>query len=248
MLFDLWGTLIDAEGPGESQARDARRRQMTADALARSGHTYAPHHMAEAFSVAGTELARVHSDGRDLTAEGRTILYLRHLDPSLADKLDDAAWERLHRALLTPALSNRPSIIPGALEALRDVRALGVPIGLISNAGITPGFVLREIMEGHGLLEYFAHTIFSDEVELSKPTTAIFEIALDEFGVAPEEAAFLGDQPVLDVLGPQSAGIWSIQVGDITAAGIDPHIRIETLAGLVPALRTRGLIAEPTIA
>lgn len=243
MLFDLWGTLIDAEGPGESQSRDALRRQWAAEALAEAGHVYAPDQMADAFVRAGTELAHVHDSGRDLTAEGRTVLYMRHLDPGLAEKLEDATWDRLHRAILTPALSTRPSMIHGALDALQAVSSLGVPLGLISNAGVTPGFVLREIIDGYGMLHHFDQTIFSDEVELSKPTTAIFELALDEFGVAPEEAAFIGDQPVLDVLGPQSAGIWSIQVGDITADGIEPHIRIATLGDLLPALRKLNLIA-----
>ena len=243
MLFDLWGTLIQADGPEEGRIRDELRQRMVSDSLAELGLSYEPHRMAKAFECAGTELAGVHESGRDLTAEGRTVLYMRHLDPELGDKLDSGAWDRLHKAILTPALSTRPPVVPGAAETLRDVKALGLSIGLISNAGITPGFVLREILAGHGLLDHLDDTIFSDEAEMSKPTTAIFEMALDAFGVAPEDAAFAGDQPVLDVLGPQSAGIRAIQLGEIAEDGITPDARIASLGELLPALRALGLIA-----
>jgi HAD superfamily hydrolase (TIGR01509 family) len=242
MLFDLWGTLIQADGPEEGRIRGELRQRMVSDSLAALGLVYEQHRMAEAFECAGTELARVHESGRDLTAEGRTVLYVRHLDPELGDKLDPGAWDRLHKAILTPALSTRPPVIPEAAETLRDVKGLGLSMGLISNAGITPGFVLREILAGHGLLDHFDDTIFSDEVEMSKPTTAIFEMALDAFGVAPEDAAFVGDQPVLDVLGPQSAGMRAIQIGDIASDGITPDERIASLGELLPALRRLGLI------
>ena len=242
LLFDLWGTLIQIDGPEEGRIRGELRQRMVSDSLADLGLSYEQHHMAEAFECAGIELAAVHESGRDLTAEGRTVLYMRHLDPELGDKLDSGAWDRLHKAVLTPALSTRPPVVPGAAETLRDVKALGLSIGLISNAGITPGFVLREILAGHGLLDHFDDTTFSDEVEMSKPATAIFEMALDAFGVAPEDAVFVGDQPVLDVLGPQSAGLWAVQLGGLTADGIEPHARIATLDGLVPALRGLGIV------
>ena len=116
-------------------------------------------------------------------------------------------------------------VFPGVVEGLDALKALGLPIGLISNAGLTPGVVLRRIMDTHGLLEHFDHTIFSDEVELAKPSEAIFTHALEAFGVEPAEAAFLGDQPVLDVLGPRNAGIWSIQIGGRF------HLAFDDLAG-----------------
>jgi HAD superfamily hydrolase (TIGR01509 family) len=242
MLFDLWGTLIQHEGPGEDRGRGNLRVERASAALSELGFSYAAAAITKALSCAWDELSRIHADGRDISAEGRTVLFVRHLDPRLGEKLDDSAWYRLHQAVLTAALQARPDAIPGSVEAVRAVKMLGVPAGLISNAGATPGFVLREIMDGYGLLEHFDHTVFSDEVELSKPATAVFEHALDAFGVAAEDAAFVGDQPVLDVLGPQSAGIRAIQVGDLREDGIVPDARIASLDELVPALRKIGLL------
>jgi len=242
MLFDLWGTLIidDAE---TGALRDATRVSGVRAVLAGAGMDYDEAAIAAAFREAAAAHAQLHADGRDLTADGRTILYLRHLDPAIAERLDAGAWDRMHEAILTPALHHPPGMMPGAQRALLAVKGLGLPLGLVSNAGTTPGVVLRRIMDRHGLLEHFDHTTFSDEVELAKPAAAIFEHALDALGVAPAEAAFIGDQPVLDVLGPQGAGIWSIQLGDIAEDGIEPHARIASLDELVQALRGLGLIA-----
>lgn len=241
VLFDLWGTLI-VDDPAVARQRARRRVDDVAAEVASLGMPYTHDDVRAAFAAADAEHGRVHADGRDFTAEGRTVLYLRHLDPAIAERLDDEGWRRMHRAVLTPALTHSPSLMPGALEALLDVKALGLPIGLVSNAGATPGFVLREILERHGLLAWFDETVFSDEVELAKPAAAIFEHALDAFGVAPGDAAFVGDQPVLDVLGPVAAGLWSIQLGELSHDGIEPHARISSLAGLVPAMRSLGLV------
>jgi FMN phosphatase YigB (HAD superfamily) len=238
VLFDLWGTLLAGDaGDPPSVAREAVRVRRAGEALATRGLTYDEQRIRAAFAAADAEHGRIHADGRDITAEARTILYLRHLDESIADRLDDDGWRALHNAILTPALESPPHAVDGAREALMAVKALGLPTGLVSNAGITPGFVLRQVLAGHGLLEHLDETVFSDEVELAKPSAAIFERALDAFGVAPSEAAFVGDQPVLDVLGPMAAGLWSIQVGDLREDGIVPHVRIPSVADVIEGLR-----------
>lgn len=235
VLFDLWGTLI-LDDPMISARRSELRIEMARDGLSSVGLDYAPQTIADAFSRADHEHGRIHADGLDLTAESRTILYLRHLDEHLPDRLDDPAWTIMHRAILTPALTARPPMIEGAQSALAAVRAAGFPTGLVSNAGITPGFVLREILSGYGLLQLLDDTVFSDEVELAKPNAAIFARALEAFDIAPQETVFIGDQPVLDVLGPMASGLWSIQVGDLTEEGIEPHMRVASVADVLPAI------------
>jgi putative hydrolase of the HAD superfamily len=226
ILFDLWGTLI-WEGPaGEVRRREDARLNAAVTALEAHGLPRERVDVARAFRAAGDELGRIHAEGRDISAEARTILYLRHLDEGIAARLTDEGWRALHRAVLAAALEVRPQPIAGALASLAHAKAVGLTTVLVSNAGVTPGFVLREILDGHGALPWLDHTVFSDEVELSKPSPGIFEHALGAAGVAPDEAVFVGDQPILDVLGPRNAGIWSVQVGDLTEPGITPHLRI----------------------
>src|SRR5438477_2763013 len=241
MLFDLWGTLI-VDDPEVAEQRRLLRVRRADETLAQLGFDYSEERIAAAFAEAADEHSRIHADALDISAHARTVLYVRHLDGALADQIDDEGWRALDDAVLTPALVLPPVALPGAGEALASVKKLGLPIALVSNAGITPGFVLHEILDRLGLLRYLDATIFSDEVEVAKPAPAIFERALEEFECAPDAAAFVGDQPVLDVLGPRSAGIWSVQFGSLEGDGIEPHARISDLTELLPALRSLGLI------
>jgi len=241
VLFDLWGTLIQDDGHHEGVPRDVLRARMMREVLAPHGLTLEEADIAAACDRAAAELSAIHADGLDISAEARTVLYLRHVDEGIGDRLDDTAWDALHRAVLTPALHTRPTEVVGALDCLRAVKKMSLSTALVSNAGITPGFVLREVLNGHGLLPHLDHTVFSDEVEASKPNPVIFRHALEAFDAAPEEAVFVGDQPLLDVLGPQHAGIRAIQVGALQAQGITPDYRIGALHELAPLLRRIGL-------
>ena len=242
VIFDLWNTLI-YDDPQISEQRSQLRLRSARETLTALGHTYDPADIEAAFLAAGTELMRIHESERDISTRGRTVLYLRHLDDTLAERLNDDAWRRLDEAILTSALTHRPPMLPGAVEALSSLKALDLRVGLISNAGITPGVVLARLLDDMGLGVHFDSTVFSDEVELSKPAPAIFAHALDEMNLAPDEAVFVGDQPLLDVSGARRAGMWMIQIGDIVCEDEQPHARIDRLDELVPALRSLLLIA-----
>lgn len=241
VLFDLWGTLV-ADDPALAERRRAVRTRAARDMLASLGVAVDETAIDTAFASADDEHGRIHAEQRDLTARGRTMLYLRHLDGALPSRLDEAAWQALDRAILEPALVTPPAPVEGAAEALVATRALGARIGLVSNSGTTPGFVLRQILDSHGLLDEFDVTVFSDEQEVCKPAPAIFGRALDALGVRADESAFVGDQPVLDVLGAKNAGLWSVQLGELSEDGIEPDARIGSLDGLLPALRSLGLL------
>lgn len=241
VIFDLWGTLI-YDDPEIGLQRDQLRRRLVQATLAEIGYSYEPADIQAAFLAAGSELERIHGTERDISTHGRTVLYMRHLDGSLAEQLDDDAWRRLDEAILMPALTHRPPMLPGAVDVLADIKSRDLRAGLISNTGITPGIVLSRILEDMGMMRHFDLMLFSDELEISKPAPAIFERALDELAIAPDEAVFVGDQPLLDVFGARRAGMWMVQIGDLAADGAEPHARIAALDELLPALRSLALV------
>jgi putative hydrolase of the HAD superfamily len=246
VFFDLWGTLIIDE-PVAGERRRVLRIDRAHETLASIELEYPREDIEAGFLAAGIAHERLHVDGLDLSARGRTVFYLQHVDEKLPDRVPDHAWDALDAAVLTLALEHPPVVMPGAADALRTIRARGLPIGLISNAGATPGYVLREIMQRFELLEHLDVAVFSDEVELAKPSPAIFEHALELLGVEAREAVFVGDQPVLDVLGARCAGMWMVQIGDVApeadaAEAADPHARIAGLGELDGALVSLGLV------
>lgn len=241
VFFDLWGTLI-VDDPVTSEERHRWRLRRVRETLARLGADKAEAEIETAFAAAGAEHELLHRQERDFSMRGRTMAYVRQIDDGLAGQLDEEAWRQLDEAILAPALQYGPVSMPGAREALAAVRALGMATGLISNAGITPGAILREILTRMDMLELLDVTVFSDEVGVAKPAAAIFEGALAEIGADAAEAAFVGDQPRLDVLGARRAGMWAVQIGDAAEDGMPaPHARIASLDELAPALRALGL-------
>ena len=82
-----------------------------------------------------------------------------------------------------------------------------------------------------------AHNLFVNELT---PMRADLESVFLE--LTAEEVVFVGDQPVLDVLGARRAGMWMVQIGDLAPAGAEPHARIDALSELLPALRALALI------
>ncbi|MDW8018086.1 MAG: HAD family hydrolase [Thermus sp.] len=96
--------------------------------------------------------------------------------------------------------------VPGFLEALR---AKGAGLVLLTN-GVPD--LQREKLFGAGLGEAFSLTLISGEVGLGKPDPRLFRMALCAFGVAPEEAVMVGDNPERDVQGALLAGLKAVWV------------------------------------
>jgi FMN phosphatase YigB (HAD superfamily) len=99
--------------------------------------------------------------------------------------------------------------IVGCLEKLAGA---GVRIGIICDVGMTASTILRSHLERHGLLGFFDHWSFSDEVGVYKPDRAIFEHALAGLGeVAPGGAAHVGDLRRTDIAGALAMGMTAVR-------------------------------------
>lgn len=94
-------------------------------------------------------------------------------------------------------------------EALRRLQAAGLRLGVVSNS---EGRV-HEALDAAGLREFFDAVVDSGLVGIEKPDPRIFHIALEELGVRPEEAIYVGDLYDVDVLGARAAGIDAVLLG-----------------------------------
>ena len=80
-------------------------------------------------------------------------------------------------------------IDPVILDTLCCLKQRGYRLGLISNADVTD----RLHWQDSPLFPLFEDAIFSCDVRLLKPDPAIYRLSLAHLGLAPEEAAFVGD-------------------------------------------------------
>lgn len=93
---------------------------------------------------------------------------------------------------------------PGAIELLRTLARRGVRTGVITNGGAA---MQRGKIKALGLERLVDTIVISSEVALRKPDPAIFMLALERLGCAPEQSWFVGDHPDIDVRGAESAGL-----------------------------------------
>ena len=119
---------------------------------------------------------------------------------------------------------------PAALALMRDARAAGLPVGILTNdlrlfqpADFVTGLALGEL----------ADDVIDGSVEgIMKPDPRIYRLSAARLGVACEDVVFLDDQPV-NLAGAEAVGMTAVRV-DVTSpqAAFD---RARALAGLPPA-------------
>jgi putative hydrolase of the HAD superfamily len=90
--------------------------------------------------------------------------------------------------------------------ALAQLKARGLILGVVSNSDGR----IESAFEQAGLSSYFDFFIDSFNVGVEKPDREIFRKATERGGIAPHEAAYVGDLYSVDVLGARNAGLLPI--------------------------------------
>lgn len=196
---------------------------------------------------AGLAAARSDQDAAMFTARYRELVLngatpnddygdlLRELGVEDADSFIDAeheVWRPAHEVL-------------GSAQALlASLRGRGIKTGLVANSWPDPARLLRGDVERFGLSELFDAIVFSEEVGYRKPQPEIFLHALDQLGVEPEDAMFVGDRLGADVQGAARVGMTTVQAlwfrADDTP-GIEPDFMAFTPMDVLNAVRRLAL-------
>ena len=106
-------------------------------------------------------------------------------------------------------------LLPGTLEIL-DYLKQNYRLSIITN-----GFeeIQHQKVQNSGLTSYFEEIITSEKVGIKKPDRGIFEYALNQFDVTPEEAIMIGDNLNTDIQGALNAGIDAVYFDPENATG-----------------------------
>ncbi|MFB9328532.1 HAD family hydrolase [Paenibacillus aurantiacus] len=124
----------------------------------------------------------------------------------------------------------------GAGETLHRLKASGFQLGLITNGSSRSQ---QAKIDQTGFRHLFDAIIVSDEVAVKKPDPAIFAIALDQLGVSPRHAAYVGDHPANDVDGAIRAGLHAVWLRGLTSGeplSVGRYRTIDHLSELVDEL------------
>ncbi len=98
---------------------------------------------------------------------------------------------------------------PDVNATLEAIRTDGLKLGLVSNAAYLPRLMMGQL-KALGLAQYFDGVTFSSAIGMRKPHRAIYQDVLEQLGVEPAAAVFVGDRVKEDVVGPQRLGMRAV--------------------------------------
>jgi len=211
VTFDLWDTIIADESDEPKRlaqglkTKPETRHDMVLEALNR--HTpITSEELAVAYKVANAAFVKVwQGHGITWTARERLEVLLNGLGRQLPDEeLDALAAAQARLEIDVP-----PDPIAGAAEAIADL-ATRCKLCIVSDTIVTDGPGLRQLLDLHGLKQYFSAFVFSDEVGRSKPHASMFAAARGQMGVDFSEMVHIGDRDHNDIKGAQANGMRAI--------------------------------------
>jgi 2-haloacid dehalogenase len=110
--------------------------------------------------------------------------------------------------------------VAGTPELLEELRAAGAPLFAVTNWSADTFPAACERFEVFGV---FTDIVVSGRVGLVKPDPAIYELALERFGVARETGLFVDDQPA-NVAAAQALGLPAVRFTDAATLRAHPAV------------------------
>jgi putative hydrolase of the HAD superfamily len=217
ILFDAGGTLVF---PNFSRIA----AELVAEGVPADGHTLERADARVRFAMDRPEVIASTTDG------DRFRRYFDGLAAAVGlSRVPDAVFARLdayHR--LHNLWEDVQAHVPAALERLRGRYRMAV----VSNANGT----VRAKLERLNLAHYFELIVDSHEEGVEKPDPRLFRVALDRMGVAPAQAAYVGDLYHVDVAGAHAAGLRPFLLDPFDLYGALPVTRVRELGELESCL------------
>lgn len=191
VLFDLDRTLIDRD---TAIRRLFQTQWQRVRAEVSSGQT-------EAMFVA--RLLALDNKGYANKTEVYERIVLEFMLPlGLAAELENDFRENYGRSVET---------FPDTLATLSSLKGKGYGLGIITNG---TSRVQQAKIESTGLQAFMSAVLISETEGIKKPHPEIFQRGLQRLDVAPDEAVFVGDNLVADVLGAKAAGMKAVWYAD----------------------------------
>lgn len=207
VTFDFWDTIVDDDSDEPKRAslglrskRDERRHQVWEALNAHEPIDLERVSLAYDTAEAGFNIVW-KEDHINWTVDQRLRVVLKGLGRELpAHEFADLVDRHGRMEVDVP-----PDLIDGIAAAIEEL-ARRYKLCIVSDAIVTPGTGLREILDGYGLKKHFSGFAYSDEVGRSKPHRAMFDSAAAQLGVELTEIVHVGDRDHNDVKGPHAIG------------------------------------------
>ncbi len=188
-VFDLYGTLVDIWTDESREELWEGVASLLGDGGERSESV-----RAEYLSLC-REAKRGDDHEIDLLSVFEAMLSRRGVNPDVAPSLA-SEFRRLSMVRLRR--------FHGVKSMLKELKRRGGGVYLLSNAQSC--FTLDEL-RATGLYELFDGILISSDVGVKKPSTKVFEIAFQRFGISKESSIYVGNDMRDDILGATAFGL-----------------------------------------
>lgn len=204
VTFDFWNTLLVADNRNQGEQRLTAMLRL----LARDGVQADPELVRASLRNARDRFD--HHWKRNERFDAPDLVDLVLAEQSLT--VPAALRDELVAVVTDPDEEHHPDPTANIGDTLEALKSAGLRIGIICDVGFAPSTTLRRILARHGLLGFFDHWSFSDDVGTFKPDPVIFDHALTGLGgVAPSRAVHVGDLRRTDIAGANALGITSVR-------------------------------------
>lgn len=208
VTLDLWLTLIaEPNGTQWSVKRLDERARMANEVLVRHSLGVNQELLVDASQRISRLITADHDLGIDLEFSHRVGQMLSLIEEDLPETLGKVGISEVAAAIDKTFLAHPPQFLPGSKDVLEHLHQLDVKVALISNTGMTSASGYREWFEREGVLGFFDHLTFSNEVACAKPSPEIFCPTLAALGTLAENSLHIGDNLLTDVSGAAAVGM-----------------------------------------
>jgi putative hydrolase of the HAD superfamily len=237
VFFDLGSTLVYSNDPWPPFYEQADRELV--GVLHRAGIEIDP----SAFYIESGGFIRSYYDTHsEDNLEQTTFIVLR-------DVLSRKGFRNVPDPVLRTALEAMYAVTQqnwyleeDAISTLETLKSRGYCLGLISNTSDDNN--VQGILDRWGLRPFFATIVTSAALGIRKPDPRIFQVALDQIRVQPEDAAMVGDSLDADILGANQSGIYSIWITRRVQVSEESELAIQPQAVVTALYQIPDLLAE----
>ena len=235
VIFDLGGTLVQWADWEEGAAA---KWALAYDSFLRAGGDAVREHFVSAMRAAEKahweRVDREHWSGppTSLVSEGFRRLDIDVPEAALVATMDGYA----------KAVAGWSTVYPDARDTLRELRARGYRLGLLSNTWWAAEWHNADLA-AHGLADLLDAIVYTSDLPHSKPHPSVFAEVARRLEVPAGAAVMIGDRQIDDVSGAKAAGmrgIWRRNDSGFPTSDITPDAVVDTLAELPALLRQWG--------
>ena len=208
-LIDVGGTLWPNSWPVRQADGEGRRLRIIAAM---------PGHDPDAVSALVDDLLRSSRPGDEARSVTTESVMMVGADELISDCLtrqglpaEPATIARIRRAMAIP-VHDRFQPLPGALELLQAIRALGLRSVIASNTYWRDADSYWDDFRKLGMAEYIDGVITSVDAGHLKPHPAVFEMAVQWAGVPADRCVVIGNREENDILPALTLGMRTILV------------------------------------